>query len=63
MGKIGKESLKRRLEAIEKMLEVNIIRVHYSDEKIAVGPDTKIIRLRWLDDDLSKTYQEEETGG
>lgn len=49
MAKSGKESLVKRLEHLERLLEVNEIRVNYASEPVTGGPDFVMIRLHWLD--------------
>ncbi len=45
----SKENFLKRLEQLENLLEVNEYLVHFSSEKTAVGPEDRVIRLKWID--------------
>jgi hypothetical protein len=42
-------NLNKRLEQPEKTLEINEVQVHYASEPIAIGPEDRVIKLRWMD--------------
>jgi hypothetical protein len=61
----GNLNLIKRLEKLEKVLEVNEIHVYYDSETIPERPGATLIRLKWLDlpevrlfENLSKAEEE-----
>ncbi len=45
----GKESIARRLERLEQLLEINQVRVSYASEPIVEGQEEVVIKLGWID--------------
>lgn len=45
----GNLSLNKRLEKLEKLLEMNEIHVYYAGEMIPERPGATIIHLKWID--------------
>jgi hypothetical protein len=41
--------LEKRLEILERLLDINSYEVHYASDKIKVKDDAVLIRLRWVD--------------
>jgi hypothetical protein len=53
-------NLNKRLEKLEKLLNINSYQVHYDGDPIKITADTVVIRLRWADlpENLLENVQE-----
>ncbi len=56
----GSLNLIKRLEHLEKLLEVNEYHVYYDSETIPERPDSIIIRLKWMDISDNMLYKNEQ---